>query len=182
MVFGFSFNWTPILPGDPNVTTGIYEFNLIGKELKIIISEEFLMLTNEASYSIRIPTISACFSEETQATQLLLPKLWVYLFLWRQIFRTNFVLPTWHFFFYPCIHSSITVSCVKVITASICSSSLLLTSLKELNCYSSHHGTEITHGWSSEMGPAQFLLDLYSLRHLSYLVDIKLCIQNKWHF
>lgn len=80
MVFGFSFNWTLILPGDTNVTTGIYEFNLIGKELKIIISEEFLMLTNEASYSIHIPTISACFSEEARAVQLLLPELWDYLF------------------------------------------------------------------------------------------------------
>lgn len=73
MVFGFSFNWTPILPGDPNVTTGIYEFNLIGKELKIIISEEFLMLTNEASYSVHIPAISACFPEEAPAMQLYCP-------------------------------------------------------------------------------------------------------------
>lgn len=32
------------------------------------------------------------------------------------------------------------------------------------------------------MGPAQFLLDLYSLKHLSHLVDIELFIQNKWHF
>lgn len=70
MVFGFSVNWTPILPGDPNVTTGIYEFNLIGNELKIIISEEFLMLTNEASYSVCIPAISARFPEEAQDTQL----------------------------------------------------------------------------------------------------------------
>lgn len=57
MVFGFSFNWTTILPADPNVTAGMYEFNLTGNELKIIISEEFLMLTNEASFSVHIPAI-----------------------------------------------------------------------------------------------------------------------------
>lgn len=37
--------------------------------LKMIISEEFLMLTNEASFSVHIPAISGCFPEEAQALQ-----------------------------------------------------------------------------------------------------------------
>lgn len=39
----------------------------------MIISEEFLMLTNEASYSVHIPAISACFPEEAPAMQLYCP-------------------------------------------------------------------------------------------------------------
>ena len=39
----------------------------------MIFSEEFLMLTNEASYSVHIPAISAFFSEEAQAVQLHCP-------------------------------------------------------------------------------------------------------------
>lgn len=70
MVFGFSFNWTPIPPRDPNVTTRIHEFNLIGNELKMIISEELLMLTNEASYPIHTLAILDCISEEARAVQV----------------------------------------------------------------------------------------------------------------
>lgn len=75
MVFGFSFNWTPIPPRDPNVTTRIYEFNLIGNELKMIISEELLMLTNEASYPIHTLAILDCIPEEARAVQAHCPSL-----------------------------------------------------------------------------------------------------------
>lgn len=91
------------------------------------------------------------------------------------------VLPNPLSLFHPCIHISVSISCVKIRPALVCSWRLLLVSPQGFSWNSSRGGTQITH-CSSEMGPAQLLLDLYSFKHLSGLVDVELFIQNKWCF
>lgn len=91
------------------------------------------------------------------------------------------VLPNPLSLFHPCTHISVTISCVKIRPALVCSWNLLLVSPQGLNWNSSGGGTQTTH-CSSEAGPAQFLLDPYSFKHLSRLVNIELFIQNKWCF